>query len=343
MGWAGLHNVGMTCATEVTQPHRPGVAQASLVLAFFLAALSLQACSVQGPAAPASGAERFSAQRLPGAHGEVLWALQRGPLVPPLRYRVVVVPGSGCAGMGPLADRYFRGLLHAQVTVLHKPGVHPADTTPAADCPARFVQADHLSAWAHHARAALKQLTTTQGHSHTDVPWLLVGISEGVELLPSLAASTGPGLAGLVMMAGSGLDPRDAGQMQAERLGHAADWAALGRAQAGPGADTQVVQGRSLRYWRDLWQWPVQQPLLQGPWPVLHAWGDADDMVPPAAYEQFAQRAQHRNAPYCALRLAGANHGLQAGEVDGLQQVWGAVEGWGRAPQRGLCASVTFR
>jgi hypothetical protein len=74
---------------------------------------------------------------------------------------------------------------------------------------------------------------------------------------------------------------------------------------------------------------------------VLHAWGDADDMVPPAAYEQFAQRAQHRTAPYCALRLAGANHGLQAGEVDGLQQVW-AVEGWGRAPQRGLCASVTF-
>jgi hypothetical protein len=71
----------MTCATEVTQPHRPGVAQASLVLAFFLAALSLQACSVQGPAAPASGAERFSAQRLPGAHGEELWALQRGPLL----------------------------------------------------------------------------------------------------------------------------------------------------------------------------------------------------------------------------------------------------------------------
>ena len=170
-----------------------------------------------------------------------------------------------------------------------------------------------------------------------------MGISEGVELLPSLAASTGPGLAGLVMMAGSGLDPRDAGQMQAERLGHAADWAALGRAQAGPGADTQVVQGRSLRYWRDLWQWPVQQPLLQGPWPVLHAWGDADDMVPPAAYEQFAQHAQHRNAPYCALRLAGAKHGRQAGEVDGLQQVLGAVEGWGRAPQRGLCASVTFR
>jgi hypothetical protein len=52
------------------------------------------------------------------------------------------------------------------------------------------VQADHLSAWAHHARAALKQVTTVQGHSHADVPWLLVGISEGVELLPSLAAST---------------------------------------------------------------------------------------------------------------------------------------------------------
>ena len=57
----------------------------------------------------------------------------------------------------------------------------------------------------------------------------------------------------------------------------------------------------------------------------------------PPAYEQFAQHAQHRNAPYCALRLAGANHGLQAGEVDGLQQVWAVLEDGDEHPSAG-CA-----
>ena len=153
-GWAGLHNVGMTCAAEVTQPHRPGVAQASLVLAFFWRRSACKPARFRGlvrqPVAPNTSLRSV----LPGAHGEGCGPCS-GPAGATPRYRVVVVPGSGCAGMGPFADRYFRGLLHAQVTVLHKPGVHPADTTPAADCPARFVQADHLSAWPT-TRAALK-------------------------------------------------------------------------------------------------------------------------------------------------------------------------------------------
>ena len=44
---------------------------------------------------------------------------------------------------------------------------------------------------------------------------------------------------------------------------------------------------------------------------MLHAWGDADEMVPPPPTNSLPS-AQYRNAPYCALRLAGANHGLQA-------------------------------
>ena len=50
----------------------------------------------------------------------------------------------------------------------------------------------------------------------------------------------------------------------------------------------------------------------QGPWPVLHAWAMPTTWCP-AAYEQFAQRACHRTHPYCALRLAGANHGPGGG------------------------------
>ncbi len=208
-GWGGPGaHVGMTCAARGDPATAPALPRPALCWPFFWRRSSLQACSVQGPAAPASGVERFSAQRLPGAPGEELWALQRGPAgaTPALPRRWSFL-GSGCAGIGPFADRYFRGLLHAQVTVLHEPGLHPADTTPAADCPARFVQADHLSAWANsRARRA------TAGHYRArslscQRAMAAGGYFEGVELLPSLAASTGPGLAGLVMMAGQWAGP----------------------------------------------------------------------------------------------------------------------------------------
>ncbi len=328
---------------------RQRTVKASLVLAFFACAVAgLLGCAVPQSPAPAEtveglGAVRFTPLRLRAGENpmQALWALQRGPLALPLRYRVVVITGSGCAGMGPLADRYFRGLLHAQVTVLHKPGVHPEDTTAPADCSPHFVQMDSLSHWAAHARAVLGQMAALQPPASAGgVPLLLIGISEGVELLPTLAAAAGPDLAGLVMISGSGLDPREAGRLQALRTGHGADWGALERMQASRTADSTVHQGRSLRYWRDLWRWPVQQPLLDGAWPLLQVWGEQDGLVPVAAYEQFAEAAQRRAAPYCARSLPGADHGLQAPGADGVQQVWQWVQQWGRSPGAGLCASL---
>lgn len=333
---------------------RQRTVKASLALAFFACAVAgLPGCAAPRTPAPAEtaegqGAVRFMPLRLSGISvgegpAQALWALQRGTLAPPLRYRVVVIPGSGCAGMGPLADRYFRGLLHAQVTVLHKPGVHPQDTTAPADCPPHFVRTDSLSHWAANARAALEQIVAMPPPARVDgpsLPLLLVGISEGVELLPTLAAAAGPGLAGMVMVSGSGLDPREAGRLQALRTGHSADWDALGRMQASTAPDSTVHQGRSLRYWRDLWHWPVQQPLLQSEWPLLQAWGDADEMVPPEAFTAFAIAAQRRGAPFCSLRLSGADHGLQTLEESVLQRVWSLLENNGRAWQKNPVAGV---
>ena len=357
--------------------------QASPVLAFLLGG-SLMGCA--GTAPPPSSPEPalpegWQVQALPlpaslqaplqasGAPDGALRALVRDARTPPLRYRVIVVPGSGCAGMGPVADRYFAGLLHAQVLVLHKPGVHPMDATPSGACPAGFVRRDALGAWQAAARAALLAHEAT--HPAT-LPTVLVGISEGGELLPGLAPAV-QGLAGMVLMASSGLDPREAGALQAQRQGHAADWNALGALQANPAADDAVIaQGRSLRYWRDLWSWPLQQPLIRSPWPVLQAWGEADELVPPAAYERFAQqlsgalRTGERTAPWCTLRVPGANHGLQAAPAappdaaqpgaaqpnaarpdaarpDGVQRVWAVLEQWARTPQGGLCAPLQAR
>ncbi|MES2613671.1 MAG: alpha/beta hydrolase [Pseudomonadota bacterium] len=309
--------------------------KASLALAFFVAGCAAQ----PGPQA-AADATAFAPYLLPGAGEARVQALQRPERTAPLRYRVIVLPGSGCAGMGSLADRYFAGLLHAEVLVLHKPGVAPGARTAASACAADFVQADRLSAWRGHARAALRADARERHESGLPaVPQVLVGISEGAELLPSLAPEV-PHLAGLVLLSASGLDPREAGALQAQRLGVAADWETLGRLQAGSLPDSTVAQGRSLGYWRDLWHWPLAQPLREGPWPVLQVWGGADALVPADAFRRGARQAQGRQAPWCVRELPGADHGLQAPGGDGVQQLWAWLEQWARDPQQGLCAPL---
>ena len=171
------------------------------------------------------------------------------------------------------------------------------------------------------------------------VPSLLVGISEGAELLPVLAHEV-PRLAGLVLLSASGLDPREAAALQAQRLNALADWAALNRLQASPVPDSTVVQGRSLRYWRDLWHWRLAEPLLNSPWPLLQVWGEADALIPSEAYQAFALRAEGRTAPYCPRSLPGTDHGLQTSTGDGVQLLWAWLEQWAREPAQGLCAPL---
>ncbi len=281
----------------------------------------------------------FASGTLPGLSADMP-VLQRDALQPPLRYRVIVLPGSGCSGMAPIATRYFAGLLHAQVLVLHKPGVDLQAGPAPRNCPDGFTQRDSLSRWQAQARAALRADALVR-QDVPPLPQLLVGISEGAELLPGLAAEV-PHLAGLVLLSGSGLDPLEAGVLQAQRLGQLPAWRALDAAQRSDAPDSTEVEGRSLRYWRDLWRWRVAGPLLASPWPILQAWGDADALVPAEAYQRFAERAQGRTGnvgPFCSLRLPGADHGLQQGAEDGVQRLWAWLENWGRAPQGGLCGA----
>ena len=308
---------------------------------------SAATASAPAPAPAASGpSDAFALRPLPGVDGATLKALLRSERTPPLRYRVIVIPGSGCAGMGPIAERYFAGLLHAEVLVLHKPGVDPQARTAPGDCAPSFVQQDRLTTWLAHARAALvADAQQRQREGAPALPQLLVGISEGAELLAALAPEV-PQLAGLVALSSSGLDPQEAGALQAGRLGAKADWEALGRAVAGRRDDDAVLQGRSLGYWRDLWSWPLTLPLVRSPWPLLQVWGADDALVPQAAYERFAELAVVRAEPYCARRLDGADHGLQrrapeAAVADGVQQVWAWTEQWARNPAAGLCAPLS--
>jgi len=278
----------------------------------------------------------FHAQAVETADGSsAMSVLVRQALVPPLRYRVVYIPGSGCSGLSAVADRMFRGLLHGQILVLQKPGVQ-LDAGPApSHCSDAFVQADDMRTWLTQAKAGLQTL-----ESVPPLPLLMVGVSEGAELLPFLAASL-PDVAALLMISGTGLDPLEAGAMQAARLGETRQWQALARAQASSLPDEHLHDGRTLRYWRSLWDWHSEAALMALPMPLMQVWGDADALLPPRAYERFAERAQRRAGGYCRLRFVGADHGLQAAGVDGLQKVWAIVERWGRQPAAGICASLS--
>ena len=280
------------------------------------------------PAAPP--ASDFALYPLPGATPDrPVLALVRAARVPPTRLRVIAVPGSGCTGFASFADRYFAGLLHAEVWVLHKPGVDLQAGAAPDTCPPGFVEADALGRWQADALAALRAMP----RANDALPTVLVGISEGAELLPVLATAV-PGLRGLVLLGAPGLDPLESAELQMHRQGVERAWARLRLAAASSRADHELLEGRTLAYWRDLLRWPLAQPLIDSPWPLLQVFGTADALVPPQAYARFAARARGRRAPFCTWPFVGADHGLQgpAGR-DGLQILWARLERWVQFPE----------
>lgn len=308
--------------------------RASLLLATALLGLgALVPGWAQGMGSPAP-ASPFGLYPLPGAApGRPVLALVRAARVGPPRLRVIAVPGSGCTGFAPFADRYFAGLLHAEVWVLHKPGVDlQAGAAPDA-CPPGFVEGDALGRWQADALAALRAMPVAWSSANGPLPTVLLGISEGAELLPVLATAV-PGLRGLVLLGAPGLDPVETAGLQVRRLGVETDWARVRVAAASSRPDSEVVEGRALGYWRDFLSWPLAQPLIDSPWPLLQVFGTADALVPPQAYTRFAVRARWRSAPFCAWPFPEADHGLQGPEGrDGLQILWAWLERWARQPQ----------
>lgn len=323
-----------------------------LVTGLLLAGTARAIASDFSPTAEPGLPAGWSLVHLPGSRPEVtLQVLKRPALAPPTRYSVVVLPGSGCTGWLPVAPRYFAGLLHAELLVLHKPGANLSAGL-GADCSDAFVQSDSLSAWRDHVRSALQaHYAGLQASAAVapPLPVLLVGISEGAELLPYVAPDV-PGLAALVMVAAPGLDPRETGALQARRTGQWQAWQALEHAQASLASDDLVLEGRTLRYWRDFWRWRLAQPLRQVPWLLLRVWGDADELVPIEAYQRFLLVSSNRAAPFCDARLTNADHALQSElmastdpnrqQRDGLRWLWARLEAWARKPSAGFCEQM---
>lgn len=299
--------------------------------AFCLSALWL----VLGGANVVFAQTNFAFGELSGS-GIALPVLFREAVAQPARYRVIFIPGSGCAGMKPISDHYFRGLLHADVLVLHKPGIDLMAGPAPKNCTSEFVRWDALSRWSVAARIALQN----DSLSHSHLPQILVGASEGAEILPSLSGVVA-NLRAIVIISSSGLNPRDTAELQALRLGAKPAWQDLGAAVASSAHDDSIFHSRTLKYWRDLWSWSVSTPLLASALPVIQVWGSEDDLIPVAAYERFENLAGEAGAissgHVCIRRLEGADHGLQSSKLDGVQWLWAQLERWARNPGDSPC------
>ena len=249
--------------------------------------------------------------------------------------RVYVVPGSGCTGMAPILPGYFEGLAAREFIVLHKHHVQASDWPRPSPCRAGFVEHDELAAWLRAWRAFLTQDLRERPVPHGRV--LLVGISEGAELLPGLMAEV-PDLGMAVLLASTGLDPWEALRLQLKREGDlgfaqavearlAESMPALDGTQADSAASpngSPLLGGRTLNHWRTLRHWPVAQPLQESQVRALVLLGSADPVQAPEGLERLAH--QHSRPGLCARLVAGADHGLR---VEGHQWpgMWPLVQG----------------
>ena len=256
-----------------------------------------------------------------------VFALRREATPGPALFRLLVIPGSGCTGFAPIAARYFSGLTTAQVIVLHKPHADLFAGAAPTECSPEFLRHDALGSWRDDAIAALRQLN--EADSASSLPTIVLGISEGAEIAPYLLPAIANPI-GMVLLSATGLDPAAVGEMQAERLGQGLAWARLKAVAESDQPDHVIVEGRSLRYWRDMFGWKLTAALAAAKLPLLRAWGDADALLPPRAYEKLGTLPEARGMQVCDWRLAGADHGLQGPRGDGVQLLWANLEAWAK-------------
>jgi hypothetical protein len=294
-----------------------------------LAVLLASACSARAPlTSPAEAPQIPAGWRLEVLAGRApssqIQVLRRDARRGQARFRLLVIPGSGCSGFASFADRYFAGLTEAQVVVLHKPQVDVLAGPAPARCSAEFLHHDALGNWRDEAMAALRQLALRDPLS---LPTIVLGISEGAEITPFLLPAIADPF-GIVLLSATGLDPAVAGELQAERLGQAPAWKRLMQAVASTRPDQDVVEGRSLRYWRDMFAWKLTPELAKVRLPVLRVWGGEDALLPQQAYDRLHSLPAVKGMRLCDWRIAGADHGLQGRHGDGVQLLWQRLQAW---------------
>ncbi len=250
------------------------------------------------------------------------WGLSQAP-----QYRVYVIPGSGCQGLGGIALDYFQGLSHGEVIIPHKRHVDAFRwSVGPIPCSPAFVRDDNLHQWAQDVAAFIRWHLQHRPLAKENQPMALVGISEGAELLAVIAAEL-PQVKLLALLGSSGLDPLEALSLHAQTKGsNLFVRELLRRTDNSAVADDHIWSGRSMAYWRSLVAWRHSDALLASPHPLFLGFGTQDEVVPLVGLRRFESRAQAQNRPLCMAVFEGADHSLRMDGLDRpLQHYWAVV------------------
>jgi hypothetical protein len=182
-----------------------------------------------------------------------------------------------------------------------------------AICSQAFLRDDNLAQWANDA-AAFIRWHLQQRPLGDNQPLALVGISEGAELLATLAEQV-PRSKMLVLVGGTGLDPLEALSMQANKVGAPTFVHQLLQRTADTRfANDHLWAGRHMSYWRSMVGWQYSQKLLATPQALWLGFG------------RFESRAMEQKRSLCVAVFNDADHGLQNRGGDGpLQFYWALV------------------
>lgn len=245
-----------------------------------------------------------------------------------------VVPGSDCASMAQYLPQYFRGLEGesgaVRIFILHKRFIQESSWNGVWGCSRAFIDVDYPSRWvADQTEFITTQLQAAQSTRAQPKRVVLVGISEGGEIVPLLARSL-PAVTHVALLSNGGMNPMDVYRMQAQRHGFAAagDFDGTDLATAREGMQ-QYISGRRPRYWLELQQITHSDNLLALSIPLLIAMGENDQSVPieSAWYirDQFALRGKSN---LTLLTYPGADHGLATNRHAHLPDFWHALDLW---------------
>ncbi len=258
----------------------------------------------------------------------------------------LVIQGSGCSALfRPLADgtmsavgyhNVFRsvGGDRYRVLAVEKPGARGTSEPPvggtAEGCPQAFLEEHTVERWAEALVAALAA-ARLQADVVADRT-LVIGHSEGGVLAARLARLD-PKVRHVALLASPGPDPVEELILWGEgRKRPRADTAVLiARVRAAPDSATDLVLGHPHRRWSGFLSADPVADLIGSSAKVFAAQGDADANWPIAAHDALVRRLRAGGREVTALRLAGADHSLNASgqrPPEGMTEVFRKIVAW---------------
>ncbi|MBR7794360.1 dienelactone hydrolase family protein [Undibacterium sp. FT147W] len=244
-----------------------------------------------------------------------------------------VVAGAGCGSMGRYLPQYFTGWEGesglTRIRVLLKR--HISAQANGETCSEAFIRADHLSQWRADQLAFIQaQLRQFKQQGMQPRRVILLGISEGAELVPLLARDL-PQITHLALLANAGNSAIPTYRALAAIYPHMQQgWDVLSRALASSPADPEQarIHGRGWRYWSEI---AIDQTrnLLAARLPVFAGIGEADTLIPPGAANALRKAFSDAGRSDFQLRIyPAADHGLRSPDKNYLPDFMWQLDQW---------------